>query len=155
YEALSYVWGDDSKPCRIEIDNRALPITRSLFNVLVRVRSTTEVKPLWADGICINQDDNKEKAVQVAMMSELYLYATRVQVHLGPQADGSEHIPTLLENIDREPTNDLWKLLCPPNTFPPSDLPQNWHGRWEIVQKFFLRPWFFRAWVIQEAALAR
>jgi hypothetical protein len=41
-------------------------------------------RPLWADAICINQSDQKEKAIQVSMMGKIYSNAQTVIVWLGP-----------------------------------------------------------------------
>ncbi|KAI1384733.1 heterokaryon incompatibility protein-domain-containing protein [Hypoxylon trugodes] len=42
-----------------------------------------DVRYLWIDSICINQNDNKEKARQVALMGEIYRRASKVVGVLG------------------------------------------------------------------------
>jgi len=99
YEAISYTWGDDSRPCSILVDGCLISITRYLFNALVNIRWRHEDRKLWADSICIHQADNKEKSAQVALMPEIYAQASRLLGYLGVQADGSELIPGLLEKL--------------------------------------------------------
>jgi len=44
---------------------------------------------VWADGICINQDDLKERQQQVSMMGDIYRKAARVITYIGPEKDDS------------------------------------------------------------------
>jgi Heterokaryon incompatibility protein (HET) len=68
YTALSYVWGSPEKVETIWVDERPLKITFNLFSALRDLRDETRPFFLWADGICINQTDDKEKGVQVQLM---------------------------------------------------------------------------------------
>ncbi|KAK4185501.1 HET-6OR heterokaryon incompatibility protein (het-6OR allele) [Podospora australis] len=97
YQALSYVWGSDTKDHFIHVypplnsgDNdyksTKLPITRSLFIALNHLRHLTENVTLWIDQICINQTDNGEKAHQVQLMGRIYSSASQVLVWLGPSS---------------------------------------------------------------------
>ncbi|KAH6699080.1 heterokaryon incompatibility protein-domain-containing protein [Leptodontidium sp. MPI-SDFR-AT-0119] len=68
------------------------------------VRETTQqfyedstVLRLWADGICINQDDGVEKSHQVQQMALIYERATKVLAWLGPAADGSDQLLKCIE----------------------------------------------------------
>jgi hypothetical protein len=61
YTALSYVWGPPQKVETIWIDERPLKITANLFSALRDLRDDTRPFFLWADGICINQEDDQEK----------------------------------------------------------------------------------------------
>ncbi|KAB8229406.1 heterokaryon incompatibility protein-domain-containing protein [Aspergillus alliaceus] len=80
YEALSYVWGSESKPQCIFIDGHSLPI----------------------DAIYINQQDDLEKACQIQSILAIYGQASHVIVWLGETADHSDRA---LENI-RVPAED-------------------------------------------------
>ena len=77
YEALSYVWGDARSDCTIIVNGLPLPIGRNLYIALRRLRSRHRKKLLWVDAICINQRDDFEKSLQVAMMAEIYGRAWR------------------------------------------------------------------------------
>lgn len=45
---------------------------------------------IWIDAICINQSDDAEKSVQVAMMADIYAGAKNVIVWLGEGTDSLE-----------------------------------------------------------------
>ncbi|KAL7958034.1 heterokaryon incompatibility domain-containing protein [Trichoderma compactum] len=74
YEALSYTWGNAQDAIR---QLRPKP---------------GELKYIWVDAICINQEDISEKSSQVSMMVEIYKKATRVDIWLGNGSDSSDFI---------------------------------------------------------------
>jgi len=63
YTALSYVWGCPNKVEMIWVAEAALKITASLSAALHDLRGEKNSFLLWADGICINQEDDEEKAI--------------------------------------------------------------------------------------------
>src|SRR5271163_1638386 len=46
YEALSYAWGSQDRPCYITLPQGTLPITKSLYTALIRLRRQGEGKIL-------------------------------------------------------------------------------------------------------------
>src|SRR5271170_3105332 len=69
YTALSYVWGDEKIRSTIEINGQMTSITTNLDTALRNLwQKQGEGVSVWADAICINQADDKEKASQVCMM---------------------------------------------------------------------------------------
>lgn len=90
FEALSYVWGSDTKPCILTTpDAGALPMTASLHSFFLRLRLADRPRMLWADGICINQADAREKEQQVQLMAGIYRSARGVVADLGPGDDST------------------------------------------------------------------
>jgi len=84
YEALSYTWGSQTLCQKVQIRGRGLVrITASLYSALQHLRHPSCVRRLWADAICIDQSNPRERGHQVAMMSEIYRYAVRVLAWLG------------------------------------------------------------------------
>jgi hypothetical protein len=63
-EAISYTWGSNEKPFTITCDNRDVHITRNLRDALRQVRHQNVTRLLWADSICINQEDLEEQGQQ-------------------------------------------------------------------------------------------
>ena len=61
FYALSYVWGDPTAACDININGEMARIPRNLNEALLSIRDNTEFRVIWADALCINQDDNDEK----------------------------------------------------------------------------------------------
>ncbi|KAF2011841.1 hypothetical protein BU24DRAFT_396444, partial [Aaosphaeria arxii CBS 175.79] len=85
YMALSYVWGNPSPPSWVTCNGRRVPVTRNLWEVLSCLQKTGFNGWLWVDAICINQQDDKEKGVQVSMMRDIYKQAAKVIFWLGKQ----------------------------------------------------------------------
>jgi hypothetical protein len=91
YEAISYVWADPGPPNRrYEIlirhgdDERLLELRGgSIFAALHRIRLPDQERRIWADQICINQDDLIERSQQVQFMNRIYKNAGHVLVWLG------------------------------------------------------------------------
>ena len=155
YQAISYSWGDGSLPCFMLLEGCQMPLTHSLFNALVRLRYPNKDRKLWADGLCINQSDNVEKGVQVALMPEIYTYAGKVLVHLGMEADGSELLPDLLSKLEKVNTSGSQNQKLSYEEFVSHGLPSPDDEVWKALVAFLCRPWFLRVWIIQEVILAR
>ena len=87
YEAICYTWGDGAIKEDITCDGQILRITSSLATALRKFRLVDKERILWADGICINQKDVKERSHQVMLMAAIYSQATRVLCWLGDDED--------------------------------------------------------------------
>src|ERR1700753_813300 len=88
YEALSYLWGDPrltsyiflEKTVREPLDRFHLNISRNLHKGLLRVRNESRTRTVWADAICINQADNRERSQQVSLMGLIFSRSSRALV---------------------------------------------------------------------------
>lgn len=159
FEAISYVWGQDIKNKKIICDGRRINITINLYNVLQSLRLPDAPRKLWADGICINQDDVKEKGHQVAIMGQIYRSAGQVLIYVGPDEGG--HGPQLCSLLDEvtEMIESVCRRLVVPgsNSFPypsPND-PLLSDSRWKTMFYLLKNRWFRRGWVVREAAFAK
>ncbi|KAI0384304.1 heterokaryon incompatibility protein-domain-containing protein [Hypomontagnella monticulosa] len=91
YDALSWQWGSegDAGGNTIYIRNKGdkffqlMLVMPNLLWALKSIRQLTESRRLWVDFICINQTDSKERAKQVARMTDIYSGAETVHVWLG------------------------------------------------------------------------
>jgi hypothetical protein len=72
YSALSYCWGDANDRVNITVNGQNISVTKTLENALRRIRNVNQNTVVWADAICINQQDAAEKSVQVGMMGDIY-----------------------------------------------------------------------------------
>lgn len=133
YTALSYVWGCPDKVDTVWIDNVPLKITANLLSALRELRDEKNSFLLWADGICINQDNAEEKGFQVQLMGRIYQGAKNTIVYLGPTYDESNESQFL--RLARE--GEYRKK--------PSEAQQL-----SILNK----EWFTRVWVFQELVFA-
>ncbi|KAM6476978.1 heterokaryon incompatibility protein-domain-containing protein [Trichoderma sp. SZMC 28011] len=89
YEAISYTWSGQPLDRPVYANGREYLVTRNAEDVMRRLRPNKpeHSRHLWIDAICINQKDDKEKAVEVQLMYEIYANAERVNIWLG---QGSE-----------------------------------------------------------------
>jgi hypothetical protein len=91
FVALSYSWGSkgkDESPYNIQIYASGgiveISIPETAYQAISDVRDHYEGQlTLWIDTICINQNDNSEKEIQIPLMREIYSNAEIVYVHLG------------------------------------------------------------------------
>ena len=72
YTALSYCWGDATDRVDITVNGQTISVTRNLENALRHMRNVDQGTVVWADAICINQQDAAEKNVQVGVMGDIY-----------------------------------------------------------------------------------
>ena len=104
YYALSYVWGPFADPARCikcsSADRKLcadLPITTNCHDALTQIRRSYNRKwpsgssiRIWIDAICINQNDDAEKAEQIPLMEEIYGKANQVLIWLGKGCTSSD-----------------------------------------------------------------
>ncbi|KAH7406348.1 heterokaryon incompatibility protein-domain-containing protein [Phaeosphaeria sp. MPI-PUGE-AT-0046c] len=161
FEALSYVWGDQTKKITIDCNGKRLEIGANLYSALHERRRRNPGTALWADQVCINQDDVEEKTCQVRLMSTIYAKANQVIVWLGEQEHGDLDGLHLMEDLYEkchgkqydanagifEFHNFDYKAKGVPNpAFNPT---------WNSLFKILSNPWFGRVWVVQELLSAQ
>lgn len=83
YEALSYTWGNADDTRTILIDGIEVSVGANLYEALSFLRAKSGDRILWADAICINQNDQEEKNHQVRSMGWIYERAACVIIWLG------------------------------------------------------------------------
>lgn len=158
YDAVSYVWGTSIKDHTILCDGYTMMITPNLSKVLHRVRLPDRPLVLWADSICINQEDVFEKGHQVALMGKIYQSAQRVLIHPGSDdANQGPSVCSLLEEVDKMIQATCKTIDTSWDSFPSPDPddPLLFDIRWNALHTLISQSWFDRGWVVQEAALAR
>ncbi|KAF1362167.1 hypothetical protein EJ07DRAFT_164021 [Lizonia empirigonia] len=138
-------------------DGKTLFVTPNLSQVLRRLRLRDAPRTLWADSICINQGDLKEKGHQVAIMSMIYRKATQVLIYMGEDLEGhGPHVQSLLEEVWSMFDAELKKIPLTWDSFPYyKNVPFVDDARWASVFALLKQEWFVRGWVVREAALAR
>jgi Heterokaryon incompatibility protein (HET) len=167
FEALSYAWGQDERqPSFLILDDSVFSISETLSAALRVFRLADKPRNLWIDAICINQQDNNERSIQVAQMSEIYKSATKVLVWLGEStADTEEALHFLRDVAANDHGLDLNAGSAGPGWFQFSGrtLKGSHEEVMQIVQStvkprlddIFGREWFTRLWIIQEISLAK
>lgn len=149
YDAISYVWGDPGHRVTILCDGKPFSITFNLYWALVRIRHQFYPKVLWVDAICINQSDLQERSNQVSFMGSLYSNASKVYLCMGDAEDGNAfQVQAVINDAKSLRTGGGFPIL-------PSNHPLRNDSRWYALGRLITKPWFRRAWVVQEAALAK
>jgi hypothetical protein len=130
YICLSYVWGNRAPGDWILMNDKRLWARQNLINFLTSARSLVDIQShwIWIDALCIDQENIEEREYQVKRMGHIYSRANRVVSWLG---------------ID--PTVALWLQFTQAGKYDYSA------GR----DSFQFSPYWERAWITQEMALAR
>jgi hypothetical protein len=187
YEAVSYVWGDTRKRRDITIDGETLSITENLHGALTAFRlrpndtsstgnpglATQQVRRLWADAVCINQEDLPERTSQVELMGRIFASAYQVLAWLGWEEGevGRRHTQTAIEFIhafmdDPEAHLEDARVLLHYDAADPITRPsytsdydryrfEELVRNWDAIKEFFDIEYFHRTWIVQELGLAR
>uniref|UniRef100_A0A0B7JYH3 Heterokaryon incompatibility domain-containing protein n=1 Tax=Bionectria ochroleuca TaxID=29856 RepID=A0A0B7JYH3_BIOOC len=165
FEAISYVWGDPTSRKTIYCDGVCISVTANLYAALHNFRLEDKPRRLWADALCINQEDLDEKSFHVQMMQTVYQSCIRCLVWLGAPDAHSDTALALVQaitllytrhlgiavdqadrHLDQHGRNPMLAQKIGFEGLPPKDSEQ-----WSSLFQFLCRPWFSRVWVIQEA----
>ncbi|KAK4042237.1 heterokaryon incompatibility protein-domain-containing protein [Parachaetomium inaequale] len=163
YEAISYTWGDPADSTLLSCNHAKVKIPQNLENALKRMRHSNRVRHVWADSVCINQQDIPERGQQVSIMRSIYQCAERVLVWLGldehnqagtafaavcdivrawrPEGDrlGFAGYASLLEPMGDDALAPIRAAVNP--------------EAWAALRALFETNYFRRFWIIQELAL--
>jgi Heterokaryon incompatibility protein (HET) len=176
YAAISYVCGDPNNRMTIICNGQERSIRSSLYGALKRLQQ--QILPdksalLWADELCINQDDVKEFSSQVSRMRDIYESAFAVFIWLGEEDRDTPRVWRLLSWVRTHievgraasmgPEFSLIEneaKLSLDLTFP-SELDvaglqvDRASEPLEAFYAIFQNEWFHRKWTFQESSIAR
>ncbi|KAK4445144.1 heterokaryon incompatibility protein-domain-containing protein [Podospora aff. communis PSN243] len=142
YEALSYMWGDETKRKLIFIDEKRFYVGKNLFDAIHFLRRSKSEGLFWIDAICINQGDVHEKNRQIRIMPHIYFRATTVLVWLGTK----EITPELAQST-AGPLPSRYGSLS-------GQYSEQETARWLIPKLLCEDGYWKRLWVIQEIGKA-
>lgn len=156
YWALSYCWGNPKKDETLYLDNGTMiGITASLCNALKDYRHLHS--PVWVDAVCIDQDNKREKSLQISLMKDIYAQANLVITYIGP---GTEHSLAGLDLAQRlydrywnkggNAQFESFQLQDSPSSY---GLPHSSDPAWTALGDLMDQPWSSRAWIVQESLL--
>lgn len=165
YEALSYCWGGSTRTKSVQIldaeseppdaQQYVLEVTSNLHDALCHVRSNSQTRVFWIDAICINQNDVPERSWQVAIMCQVYSFATGVIVWLGPSNPGVKDSIEDAKNVAKRYRHATLTDLPQATTAELHRLMFDEHGTYHIQSPLFQFSWFRRTWVLQEVFNAK
>ena len=146
YIAVSYVW-DTSPTFRKWQDRR---VTEQALRIAERLSNNTSYA-LWIDAICIDQDNELVKMVELAKMADIYRGAVAVlclvpeveqrTCEIVQQGAAMMNLDGFRALEDAGDTHGMYMFAS--------------QGSDEALQKLFGSRWWTRAWTFQEAVLNR
>lgn len=169
--ALSYTWGPAyvrsseeqaamNSPLSILCDGFEVPVTENLFDALSQLRQISDIKLIWIDAICINQESLEERSLQVLLMGSIYSKAQHVIIWLGKQilhfGGFLWVITTLLPKLENMAKKTGWDEIYASTPGDPvfdtklgldgSEMRKNLlaYGDFHDANR-----WFVRAWIVQ------
>lgn len=151
YEALSYVWGDQSTTTTVGVDGLPVVVTQTLASALRYIRLKHETRTVWADQLSIDQANAEEKRIQIPLMTDIYTRTTQCLVWMGEfgpnidTADGTSAFQILESMASRD--------ALPQHLATPED------AKTPMVALATILPgqnaWWDRMWTLQEAVLPK
>jgi hypothetical protein len=155
YEALSYTWGTLTNKRKLIVNDNTFTVTENLDCALRYLRRTDQERCIWADAICIDQSNIPEKNYMVYWMHCFYQDASRTVLWLGEKSIDSDEALDVIETIGQDSslafaasilnTQETKRRLLANEAISPAHVAQ-----WNAVANLFFRPWWTRAWVLQE-----
>lgn len=134
YRCVSYMWGAPSdETYDIILNECSFTVRKNLYHFLRMAGRRFSNTPLWIDAICINQQDDVEKAVSVSRMAEIYSTATETLVWLGDDAE----VSSALEWLDAKSWD--WSTKA----------------AFASLEKLYANPYWTRMWICQEILLSK
>jgi Heterokaryon incompatibility protein (HET) len=164
YMALSYAWENGSRAQAISISGTERLVSANLVDALRQLRNESDDVVLWADQLCINQNDPAEKASQIQIMGSIYKNAVQVISWVGIAADDSDLVLTTLHRIERHYFSpeksgilssiiqDLEKSTSHDQIWDKSRILDNLRTAFPA---FAARRYWTRLWMLQEFVLAK
>lgn len=169
FSALSYVWGYPPVWVDIRADGAAISVTQNFVDAVRDVHRfwtskgldrPLESRRLWADAVCINQEDVTEKNFQVPLMKEIYSGAEQVLSWLGKSGEPSDGAFEALQLIydelallHEDSSDDLKWLERHPGLC--HGYAGDRKGPWESIDSLMHISYWNRVWIFQEVYLAR
>ncbi|KAK3984277.1 HET-domain-containing protein [Cladorrhinum sp. PSN332] len=180
YHALSYTWDDPLTPfskgayyrlpgTRILCNGKPMNILPNLHDALQELSAGDlwPTKHIWVDALSINQADTRERNGQVRMMADIFSRAESVIAWLGVEDQFTHNAMKIIENIPAIPSA-AWELSHFHTFLDPFRLAEFYekfgiplgsiqvsYAHWAGFLALMSRPWFKRAWIVQEIALAK
>ncbi|KAK5681537.1 hypothetical protein LTS10_006069 [Elasticomyces elasticus] len=146
YEALSYTWGTSTDRRTLLVNNIELLITVNLEAAIRHIRRQQCKRLVWIDALCINQHDLAERSAQVQEMGNIYSFAERVLIWLGPPQGDTNDYNLATEFIRQEAYPDDPQHRC--------DVKKASRAV-HAASQLLSHNWWTRVWVVQEMSRAR
>jgi Heterokaryon incompatibility protein (HET) len=165
YAALSYTWGSKTLERVLNVNGHDIAITKNLSEAIDALFAFVRGRNLlfWADSVCINQTDLRERSMQVQLMSTIYRAAELVLVWLGPAENDSDFGFDKLR-VWESRLDEIKKQTGGSDDLAVSSIAVNdplffgahgseAHRIQEAFRSICRRTWWRRAWIVQEGTM--
>ncbi|EQB58074.1 hypothetical protein CGLO_01724 [Colletotrichum gloeosporioides Cg-14] len=131
YIAISYTWGPPVPKLPVVINGFRMRVHFNCWYALWQMRHHGHMNDtkFWIDSLCINQSNDKEKGHQVAMMGDIFSFASSTAASLGT----GDSLGNVREILASEDNYEIDKLR----------------------DRFDQLPYFDRVWIKQEIILSK
>ena len=153
FATLSYVWGNERDRRDILLNGTVFSVTANLEICLRALAADNEFQDrykIWVDAICINQDDEVERASQVIKMREIYNGSWKVIAWLGEsdrRGDMGKAFQLLRNMASLSPEEqDLAQVM----TARPGFIEES---SFFALHEMMTRQYWSRLWVVQEVIM--
>jgi len=177
FSTLSYTWGAPLNTTKSEehykegsskifiikttSGQQHIPLLKNLYEGLCQLTKSEKPEYLWVDAICINQENETERAAQVTLMGDVYSRCERVIVWLGKDESDLKDfkwlhdtfLPHLWQYGEARGQESILKATWNLDLIKQRlgyDTAKNWNS---YAKFYHERRWFSRAWVMQELTL--
>ena len=144
YSALSYRWGDSTTRKRlVHVNKYEHSLHENLWSFLQQSWRDKSFGYYWIDGLCIDQNNTKERSHQVRLMGKIYHNAEKVIIWLGNDKKGE----TALRELDESKNyrNEVGEV----------DFASRQNEYRSYGHDLLAYDYWYRIWIIQEIALSR
>ncbi|KAJ4286489.1 hypothetical protein N0V90_013189 [Kalmusia sp. IMI 367209] len=153
YIALSYVWGDSTQFRDLILNGHKFRVTAKLYEILTQLQLSSDLREsglyIWVDAICINQNDLKERASQVKMMTTIFSQALSVIAWVGNPANDValevSVVKAFLDSVHHIAEEDMQATLVPDQVIA--------HSFWVVLSHMMAESFWNRLWILQEMAV--
>lgn len=151
YEALSYMWGDETLKRKIIVNGKVFLVGQNLWDALHFLRKRGEGVRYWIDAICINQTNIPERNRQLRIIPHIYMRAHSVRVWLGGK------YASCSGGVEKDLW--IWKGFADARQNSPASQTSTRAARGlldaEILKKLCSDNYWDRVWIVQEIGQAR
>ncbi|KAJ4311330.1 hypothetical protein N0V94_008005, partial [Neodidymelliopsis sp. IMI 364377] len=164
YIAMSYCWKKTTRdtPRKVvedlpfawtrEVEQFPLPTSGTLFQAALKEKAVGE--GLWFDQVCVNQDDDAERAITIGAIDTIYENARLVVVALDDIVATFEEEQFLRCYLDQYSFSDL-NLDQQPNANQTPPFMCQYPAFVSFLERFIGSEWFERAWCAHEMRLGQ
>jgi hypothetical protein len=159
YDAVSYVWGSAPASVTVKCNGRPLVVTSTaleMLHCLHQYQTNTTTRKIWIDAICINQEDEQEKGIQIPLMRDIYSRARAVIVWMGLSTPETDVFFAEFQEMRVKVKTWKAKYDADPDCPDPDREERPCHGDafWGGLSRLLGNEWFRRLWTFQEIILS-